>query len=574
MPVSSIPSIQSPYGTRDAVYEHPMLRYLSNLIPRRLKSLFKLCEQVFMGPHASSGIRKIAEYPVTDPELFSENENDKTIVAELFKNVFHIKREITKSMYNLFVYGNDFVSFHKPFLRMVECQKCGSKYSIKKLKSFKYHYQSVTISYKCPGCKQGTIGKFHDIKVDDISKCSIIHWDPKRITISHNPISKESEYYYEPTPEMVSRIQNGDRHLICTLPKSMLETIKLDTHYQFDHDQIYHMKVDAPAGLENESGWGIPVLISAIETFFYISLLRKGNESVALERVESFRILFPGSTSPTNDGSYAMSMAKHSGNLKEAYAAWRRGDRNQIFFSPIPVGQVEVGGNARALLTHQEIIAAEDNMLALIGVPREFIYGGMPQGAGTGSFLRQIENQLVAHISQTSGLLQWLTNKITAFKGMGEVKARLGKFTVQDDNYNKQAALMLFERGELSAESFAKIYGFVREEEQDRIEEETLDRARRQMSIDKKMQALQNDIVMQAEAQANSEAGLGYNPNAVMAKAQMYVDQMLSDPSISKSLHAQLQNTDMVMYSVVRTLWEQQTEMMQRQGGMAPPQGM
>lgn len=550
-------------------YEHPLFRYLTHLIPRRLRPLFRLCEQVFMGPQASAGIRKIAEYPVTDPEIFSNNEKDKEKIIDLFANTFQVRREITKSMYNMFVYGNDFTSFHRPFTRFVRCESCGAETNIRKLPEFKYSYKNVSIQYKCPACNKHATGQFHDRAVTDINRCTIIHWDPKRIDIDHCSVTKESEYYYTPAPMTKAKVREGNEHLVTCLPKGMLEAISKDIRFKFNAGEIFHMKVDGPAGMENESGWGIPLLISAIETYLYISVMRKGNESAAMERIESFRMVYPAATTANGDPSFALSVSRHMMLLEENYEFWRRSDRNALMFSPVPVGVAQIGGDARPMLTNAEIQAAEDNILALLGIPREFVYGGMSYGPGSGAVLRQIENQLVAHISQTSGLLQWLTDKICSYLGMSGVIARLGKFTVQDDAMNKQAAMQLFQQNELSAESFTKLFGYNRREEQDRIMEETLDKVRRDQELQKKMQDLQNDIATQAQMQAQNHSGATYNVQAVMASGQQVVDGMLQDPTMAQSTLAQLQNQDPVMYSVVRMLWDQ-AQYQTRQGGGAP----
>lgn len=559
----------APYGD---TYEHPMFRYLTNLIPRRLRALFRLCEQVFMGPHATSGIRKIAEYPVTDPEIFSDSENDRKAVEDYLKNIFQIKREITRSMYNMFVYGNDFTSFHRPFIRYAQCghEDCGNEININNVKEFKYSYQNVTVRYTCKECGRHTSGKLVDRRSKDITKCAIVHWDPKRIDIDPCVITNENEYYYRPSPEEVTRVQEGNRHLVAKLPMGLLKAIAEDVRFQFRENELFHMKVDSPSGIENHSGWGIPVLVSAIETYLYISVMRKGNESTAMERIESMRIVYPATVTANGDPSYQLSMSSYMNRLQEDYEYWRRRDRNMVMFSPLPVGVAQIGGDGRPLLTNQEIQSAENNILAILGIPREFVYGGVSYGPGSGAVLRQIENQLVAHISQTSGLLQWLTDKICAFKGLGRVEARLGKFTIQDDGMNKQAAQALYQQGELSAESFMKLHGYDRDEEQDRIMEEQLDRARRDKELQQRTEQLQNDIATQAQLQAQQGQGLSYDVNSIMGQASQMVQQMSADPMNAQSILANLQNQDPVMWSVVSKMWEQHGEQARqaaRQGG-------
>ena len=554
-------------------YEHPLFLYLTNLIPRKLRSLFRLCEQVFMGPNASAGIRKIAEYPVTDPELFADNETDVKFMKDVME-YFHIKREITKSIYNLFVYGNDFTSFHRPFIRYVKCghSTCNAEVNINTLEEFKYSYQNMTLKYKCPACNRETTGELVAKRSSDIYKCSIIHWDPKRIDIDACTITGEHEYYYRPTPDEITRVREGNRHLVSKMPLGMLTAISKDVRFKFKEDEIFHMKVDNPSGIENNSGWGIPVLISAIETFLFIAVMRKGNESVAMERIESMRIVYPAAVSPNGDPTFQISMANYVSRLQRDYEFWRRKDRNLVMFSPIPVGVAQVGGDARPLLTNAEIQAAENNILAILGIPREFVYGGMSYGPGSGAVLRQMENQLVAHISQSSRFLQWISDKISKFKGIGQVRARLGKFSIQDDNMNKQIAGQLVANGEMSSGTFMKIHGFVREEEQDRIMEEQLDKARRDIKMQSSIKEMQNDIATQAQLQAQQGAGLSYDVNAIMAKAHETLNMMVQDPMGAQSMLANLQNQDPVMWSVVSKLWETQGRAAARgAGGQVPP---
>lgn len=205
-------------GMKRDTYENQMFRYLTTLIPHKLKSLFRLCEQVFTGPYASAGIRKIAEYPITDPELFSDNKDETAKMKDLLKDTFQINRELTISMYNLFVYGNDFMSFQESFQRYVTCRKCGARVNIDSIPKLTYHYKDVAVKYKCTECKAHTHSGFEDRVNKDVKKCTIVHWSPKRISIDHNPVNKQSKYYYCPSPEMTSRVQRGDRHLISTLP--------------------------------------------------------------------------------------------------------------------------------------------------------------------------------------------------------------------------------------------------------------------------------------------------------------------------------------------------------------------
>ena len=560
-------------------YQHPLFRYLNELTPKNLKSLFLMCENLFLNANINAGIRKIAEYPVTEPEIYAESEKDAELIKDLFTNTYQVRREITKALYNLFVYGNSFVTFTTPFERMARCTETRAEYNVSKLPDFYYEGMDektgeLMIRHHCPMSGKEVTSVLFDRGSSDLKKCVIVHWDPKRIDINHNPTNKRSEYYYEVHPQLKRKIEAGDRHTIATMSLGILKTVAKQTKFLFDADQIFHMKMDSPTGIENGTGWGIPILFSAMETYMYMSTIRKGNQSVALERVDAFRMVYPQTTGPMQgpgSGIAALSQSKWLRSIKKSYEKWRQFDRNQVFFSPVPAGVSQVGGDARPLLLSQEVQAAESALLGILGIPKEFVYGGMSYGPGSGAVIRQLENQLIAHTSQASGLLQWIANKIVAYRGMKQVTARMGKFKLQDDMQQKTMAFQMHQAGQLSNTTFMRMMDYDAKEEQKLIYEERIDAQQKEMKFQKEVQSMQDSLAEQAALQEAQGGGMAYNPQVVMAKAHELVNQMAQAPQEARAILSNLQNEDPVMYAVVSVEWE---KVQRQQGQQQPQQGM
>ena len=403
-----------------------------------------------------------------------------------------------------------------------------------------------------------------------------MRWDPKLIQISYNSVTGESEYYLQVPSELKSKVQGGDKHLITTLPKPILETIAAGELFKFNNDEIFHMRADAPAGVQ--SGWGYPPLVACMPLFYHASVLRKANESIALERIVPMRVMHPQAISGNADPILSLSMGKFMSEVEDNISKWRR-DPNHIMMSPVAVGVSQVGGEGRALMVNAEIQQAEDNIIAAMGFPKEFVYGGLSY-TGSSVTLRMLENQLESSVFQLTQLLRWLTNKMGKFLGWEKCQVGLGDFKMIDDVSQKQLVMQLFQMGMVSKTTVAEAHGIDIAEEREKIKQENLTDARFQKELELDMMDMQKDLSQQARQMAADQApgGLNYDQQAVIGEAENIAMQLMQmDPGSRKSQLASLQAEDYVMYSVVIQRLEQiqldqkNQAMAQMQGGGPPP---
>lgn len=549
--VSKGGSHPSPYFTYSQVYS-----------PKRLKELFKWCEFLFYNSaKVYAALRKFGEYPITEFLYQTNNQALKAKHQFLVENVIRGRELLIKATLDKYVYGNCFLSMYQPFIRYLKCPSCGVLMNIQNIK-YKFNVKNLTFRYKCKACKMDVIANekhVEDRKLLVGKKINFIRWDPKLMDIDHNRMTGESVYYYTIPREDIQKVNNGHKTLIDAMPLEFLKAIKEEKQFRFAQDAIFHMKVGGPAGINPQ--WGLPPLISTLHLFHYAQILRKANEAIALDHLVPFRIIHPAQSSNNADPLTTISLERWMQEMQTHFKMQRK-DPLHMMFAPIPVGVTQVGGQGRALLTLGEQESAEKDIVAGLGVPLEFLYGGMTK-SGMEATLRMIENQLQTHINDCKDLLQWVDDSCAKFLGWERIRVDMADFTMLDDNTKKQMIMNLFMAGMqqgaplISQTTMAELYDIDLRQEETRIKQEALDAIRRQNDIQNEVTKIQNNAAQQAQQQAQM-GPQQYNQQQIIAQADQIVQQfMMMDPAMRKSqLHA-LETEDYVLYSVVIQRLEQ-----------------
>jgi hypothetical protein len=116
-------------------------------------------------------------------------------------------------------------------------------------------------------------------------------------------------------------------------------------------------------------------------------------------------------------------------------ARWRY-DNNYIPILPLPVGNQTIGGDGRALLLTQEIQAWSEQIMVGMGVPREFLMGGMSY-AGTNVSMRMMENMFIGYNLRHQALARFIMKQVASFLGWPEAGIRFKPFKMADDLQRK-----------------------------------------------------------------------------------------------------------------------------------------
>lgn len=562
---------------RAASHPNPAFDFLTGFVPRKLKDLFKWCEYLlYNSAHVYAALRKFGELVVTDIEYGTSNEALRRNYKRLFEKTLKIKSALLMASLDKHVYGNHFTSIYKPFVRSLKCPKCESLTAIQHT-DYKFELKKLSFTYFCMRCKQTVSGGVVDRKILAASKVHIIRWDPKLMDIEYNPITGQSVYYYNIPQDIKDQVKAGSKHLINSMPMEFLENIRDNKTFRFEKDALFHIKVPSPSGIDQQ--WGFPPLASTIKLFLYTLTLRKANEAIALEHVVPMRILHPAQHG-NQDFTQQINLARWQEEMKYNIRRWRR-DPLHIMMAPVPLGVSNMGGDGRAMLTLGELQEAEKSIMAALGIPQEFLYGGLTK-AGMEATLRLIQNQTQGHADDMNDLLQWYTDQMSRFLGWERVETELTELKMVDDTETK-ATLISLANGQagqqyVSMTTVCERLNIDLDEEREKRLQETLDEARHQMRVQNEVKKLQNNLAQQVQQQTMIASGLNYDQQAVIAQADQIVQQLLQlDPGSRRSQMHSLQAEDAVMYAVVvqrlEDMQNQQTQQARAQaGGQAPAQ--
>lgn len=563
-------------ATRGLQHPNPLFDFLTTFVPRKLKTLFQYCEYLYYNsPQIFAALNKFAIYPVTEFIYETDNESLRKNYETLVEEILKLKNILIRTGVDRHVYGNSFTSIYFPFHRFLRCPDCKQKRNIEFI-DYKFKLKELQFQYTCPDCGKYVNGEVVDEKIQRASDIHIIRWDPKQIDIEYNPITGESEYYYEIPSALYENVRRGETTLINTMPYSFLETIAEKKIFKFAPGSIYHMKVDAPAGIDNT--WGFPPLTSTIKQFFYVAVLRKANEAISMEHIIPFRVLHPQQISANADPVVTISLANWISEVKMNIKQWRR-DPLHLMFSPVAMDVTNLGGQGRALMVTGEIREAEENIIAAMGIPREFLYGGL-SATGSGVTLRMLENQLLNYTTELVDLAQWIANKCGKFLGWEPIHLKLQPFKLIDDVQQKMALMQANQMAGgqlLSGRSLAAMFDRDIDDERDMRMQEQIDEFKFQHDVQRKLQEMETTLSDQARGQA-MQGTPQYDPQAIIAQAEQLVAQLNSmDPNSKQSWLHSLQMEDPVMYAVVVQRLEearnQQAAQVRAQMQSAPPGG-
>ncbi len=207
---------------------------------------------------------------------------------------------------------------------------------------------------------------------------------------------------------------------------------------------VQHRRVDDVAirGLaDQDRGWGIPLLLPVMKDTFYLQLMKKAQEAILLEHIVPLRVIFPQPGSGTSDPYTSINLADWRDQVGRELARWRY-DNNYIPIFPLPLGNQTIGGDGKALLLTGEMREHCDGILAGMGVPREFVYGGLSY-AGTNLSMRMMENFFIDYIGRHRDLLNFVIREISSFLEWKKCDARFKPFKMADDIQRKAYLLQL-----------------------------------------------------------------------------------------------------------------------------------
>jgi hypothetical protein len=566
----AIPSSMMQGSTRLQLYPNQFFSLSEYHLPRNTKALFKWCEYFFSkDPIIGAAINKLAAYPITD-FIYSIKGDDVLLKAQwetLLERHLDLKSLLIRMGLNYFVYGNSFLSLRFGNTRSLMCNGCKQLTDITSndnhdtLWRFSTASNEPQFTIKCPHCNEEHNADIVDMTDPKMSEIRFVEWDPFNIDVKYYPIIGKSRYFYKIPNKIRNAIKLGrDKYQIKTMPEEYLKAIAADKDIELNNDNLFHFKRHSLAS--GDQGWGKPLVLHSLQRLFYLYTLRRAQEAIAIQHLTPLDILFPmaqGSMDPFADVDLKDWVEKARAEIQH-----HRADPNYVGLMPVPMGTARVGGDGRALLLGPEIDAGNKEVAAGMGVPLEFIFGGL-SWAGSSVSLRLLENSLINYRQDVQRMISFIIKKLKVTLNMKPCDIKMADLRMADDIQRMQIAMQLNSAQKLSDDEMLKELGW-----DSRLQKE---------KIDKEIELQDKFASKQMLNQANASGEVGIINARYQAKAEIAHQETLnqSNLELEKSMpeiQRKMKRLDEVMnyLNMMMTYLQMTGQLPPQQEGGAPPE--
>ena len=526
----------------------PFFTQANQFIPRSFHDIIKWSRYfTTQAPTSTVVIRNLSSYPIT--EFIVESNNEQTI--ETYKRIFktiRLKERMSDTGFDYYTLGNVYTSIYFPIDRHLHCPNCKSSFEVKSaMRTNAAVFKKWVFQGECPACNHQVTYKVVDTKSRDITRINLIKWKPEHVSLNHNPVTGESEFYYTIPGDVKRKIMMGDPLFLATVPWSMVEAVRYNKDYLFDSSNIYHMKSISMGNMID--GLGIPPLISHYGLVFYQQMLRKANEAVAAEHMVPLRVLFPQQNSANGDPIAQMSLRGFAQHMKKTMRHMKN-DPNHILIAPTPIGYQQLGGQGRSLLVNQELQYAEEQQLMSMGVSRELLSGTTNWTSSTVG-LRLLENTMNNYVGQLKELINWIMEKIAQYLSIEITETKLVPFKLTDNEALKAAMLDMWKEKVISASTLLEAYGMDYDEELDKMGNDQIAMAEKQIEIDHKLERAMHAKSKGLQSEKDSS---GYEDSRKEAYAIVKKVLAAQTPEQQRDILLKVQQDDPTMYQTVMRL--------------------
>lgn len=441
-------------------YPLPFFDLSQARMPKTITDIYKWCLYYYVStPLIPAVVNKLSSYPVTKP-LITHNDPDvkdkweKLLIVDLNLQFF-----LSQLNLDWCLYGNSFAAVYMPFKRFVSCKECKLKLPMNGADwRIKFGNKGVTFKHKCLACDKIVDSDVYDQTSKRTKDINLIRYEPQHIKTIADVATGKTKYLWEIPKDYKAIIKSGDYpDMIENAPFEVLMAISQNKPMMLDSNNIFHMKRPNPSGAYN--GLGLPLVTHALKWTYYLHVLQSAQEAIAEDKLVPTDFLFPDASRGTaSSPSMTMNFATFQQKVKEGLAQKAK-DPNHKILTPGPVGMARVGGDGRAMLLSQEIEWVSKQIIASMGVPVEFVYGGLTW-TGSSITLRMLENSLTGMRDQGDRFLEFIVNHVHSSMGMPRVEAKLSELKMADDIQRQQMAINLAASRDISKTTLLNEMGY------------------------------------------------------------------------------------------------------------------
>lgn len=455
-------------------------------IPDDYRDIFKWCRYFFKFDAIVGGaVRALATFPITDYIVndSKDAEDDDDIPEDEYSESYKFYKQMLSDM-NLYKHMTEI--------------------------GYDYWLYGNCIIFAQPGTK---MVKRRNMETGEIVESKQVVWksverlDPSRVKIEKDPTTDEKIYYYDIPQDLKTIIKNKKpEHRYKKIPKVFKDAVEKNGILRLNGKFVYQFSMPTESG---DSGlWATPPILHAMKLILYTNILRQAQEAIAYEHIVPKRVYYFQETNMTNaEMDFGQVADDFAFELKK-----QLNDPNYQIVSPVPIQQLQHGGQGRNLLLVPEIEQLQNTILAALNVPREFIFGGVSYSGSTTS-LRILENNFITYrMLMQEYVDKFLIKRLAEIRGEWEVPddddklvtVTFADLKMQDDIQQKELMIRLNQAGKIPDDLlFEKVLGL----DSTKVNKMLMTEQRRKLEDQMELQKMQ----MEYQEKFQSETGQPLN---------------------------------------------------------------
>jgi hypothetical protein len=487
-------------GRSGVRYPSPFFDIAHTYLPPSMKALLRWCRYYYLvNPLINATIHKMSEYPVTEIIIDESNPAirekwERALGQHLRYRAFQIETGL-----DYFTYGIAAITIHFPFTKYLICKHCGNK---QKAAKTSYKWRNLEYLIACRKCSTEGAATVQDYFERDVRRIRLMRWNPEYINVDPGFGGADPIYTFELPLQLKNDLILGKKSVLDTIPDIFVEALRRNKYIRFTDDNVFVMR--RPIISQKDNGWGMPLILPVLKDTFYLQILRKAQEAIAQEHIIPLRVLFPAAAGASSDPYTTISLDSWKNRIEGEIAKWKY-DNNYIPILPLPIGNASIGGDGKALGLYQEMDVWSKQIVAGMGVPQEFVFGGM-QYSGSNVSMRMLENSFIGYRTDHENMLNnFVIRRIANFMQWPVVSAHMKRFKMADDLQRSAFYFSLNQAQKISDQTLLQEVDMdpAVEEERKKLELE------RQLEYQRKMQITQASIqgeVMLIQTRYQNEA--------------------------------------------------------------------
>ncbi len=461
-------------------FPDPFADYASTVMPANMYEAHRWCEFIMSTNGVyKTAVKRVLSYFITSVEVGDDKTGteEKKQYEDFLNDILKIKRVLFDVGMAYITYGNAFVSLVVPFRRSLYCPNCHAEHPLRVVKEnpdFKFRWEKFKFYAACQGkklngedCNYVGVWKHVDRRTTDEKDIKVKIWNPKEIEIKYEELTGSRQYVWKIPEKYKKKIKEGHLHYLERANWEVIECIKNNQNLEFDDGQLYHM-FEEPLPGHDTGGWGISSILANFKQAWYVQVLHRYNEAIAMDYIIPFRVITPSSGKSSNpeasDPVLGLNMGGFMGRVR-AMLRKRRQNPTEWFTLPYPIDYQVLGGEANQLAPYELLDQGISLLLNNIGVPAEMYKGTLTLQAAPPA-LRIFETTHTHLVHALNTLLSFIGNQVAGTLSWEVAKLKLLSPTIVDDLQDQMAKLQLMMGKQISQTTALKGMGMEFETEQ------------------------------------------------------------------------------------------------------------